>query len=76
MTLFSGFATLATLLIFVIDLALFGVVRNRYKDRGIPAQYGIGNWLVAGALGALLVGFCASACGIFGRYGRRRKDVL
>jgi len=75
MTLFSGLATLATLLIFVIDLALFGVVRSRYRDQGTPAQYGIGNWFVAGALGALLVGFCTSACGVCGRYDRRRKDA-
>lgn len=75
MTLFSGLAMLATLLIFVIDLAMFGVVRNRYRARGTPAQYGNGNWLVAGALGALMVGFCASACGVFGRY-RRRKALV
>jgi len=74
MTLFSALAALITLVIFVIDLALFGVTRNRFRNQGIPAQYGVANWLTAGALAALLLGFLASCCGVFGRY-KRRKDV-
>jgi len=74
MTLFSALAALITLAIFVIDLALFGVTRNRYRGEGIPAQYGIANWLTAGALAALLLAFIASCCGVFGRY-RKRKDA-
>ena len=74
MTLLSALAALVTLVILVIDLALFGVTRNRYRQEGIPASYGIANWLVAGAFGALLLGFIASCCGVFGRY-RRTKDA-
>jgi len=74
MTLLSGLAMLSTLLAFVLDMALFGITRNRLRDAGIPAQYGNANWLTLGALVALLLGFCASACGVFGRY-RRRKDA-
>jgi len=72
MTLLSGLATLVTLVIFIIDLALFGIIRHRYRDQNIPAQYGNANWLVLGALVALLLGFCASVCGSFGRYRRPR----
>lgn len=74
MTLLSGLATLATLLAFIIDMVLFGITRNRIRRDGTPAQYGNANWLVLGALVALMLGFCASTCGVFGRY-RRRKDA-
>jgi len=74
MTLLSALAALVTLVIFVIDVTLFGVTRNRFRKAGIPAQYGVGNWLVAGALVALLLGFVVSFCGVFGRY-KRRKDA-
>jgi len=74
MTLFSALAALLTLVIVVIDLALFGVMRQRYRERGISAEYGIAPWLAVGALGALLFAFLASCCGVFGRY-RKRKEV-
>ncbi|KAF8893402.1 actin cortical patch SUR7/pH-response regulator pali [Infundibulicybe gibba] len=73
MTLLSGLATIITLVIFIIDMVLFGIARNRFRDQGVPAQYGNANWLTLGALVALLLGFCASACGVFGRYRRRRE---
>ncbi|KAH0589634.1 hypothetical protein J132_09219 [Termitomyces sp. J132] len=75
MSLFAGLATLVTLVAFILDMVLFGITRNRIRDAGIPAQYGNANWLTLGALVALLIGFCASACGVFGRY-RRRKDIV
>ncbi|KAF9257811.1 pali-domain-containing protein [Marasmius fiardii PR-910] len=71
MALLSGLATLVALVVWVIDMVLFGIARNRFRDQGIPAQYGNANWLVLGALVALLLGFCTSACGIFGSYRRR-----
>ncbi|KAF8070005.1 actin cortical patch SUR7/pH-response regulator pali [Lyophyllum atratum] len=74
MTLLSGLAMIVTLVAFVIDMVLFGIVRNRLRNADIPAQYGNANWLTLGALIALLLGFCASACGVFGRY-RRRKEA-
>lgn len=73
MTLVAGLAALTTLVAWVIDMVLFGIARSRYRDAGLPAQYGNANWLTLGALVALLLGFCASACGIFGGYGRRRN---
>jgi SUR7/PalI family len=72
MTLLSGLAGIITLVAWVIDMALFGITRHRYQNLNIPAQYGNANWLTLGALVALVLGFCASACGVFGRY--RRKD--
>ena len=74
MTLFAGLALLTTFVAWVIDMILFGIGRERYHDAGDAAQYGNANWLTLGALVALLLAFCTSACGIFGRY-RRRRDV-
>jgi hypothetical protein len=72
MTLTSGVAALLTFVAWVIDMALFGIARTRFRGDGLQAQYGNANWLTLGALIALLMGFCASACGVFGRYGKRR----
>ncbi|KAF9529323.1 hypothetical protein CPB83DRAFT_853071 [Crepidotus variabilis] len=74
MTLASGLALIVTFVVWVIDMVLFGIARHRYREDGTPAQYGNANWLTLGAFIALLLGFCASACGIFGRY-RRRRDT-
>jgi hypothetical protein len=73
MSLLSGLAAIITLVVWVIDMVLFGVVRHRYRDQGVPAQFGNANWLTLGALVALMLGFCAAACGIFGRYRRKRE---
>jgi len=74
MTLLAGFAMMTTFVAWVIDMILFGIARQRYRDAGDVAQYGNANWLTLGALVALLLGFCTSTCSIFGRY-RRRRDV-
>jgi len=74
MTLLAGLALLTTFVAWVIDMILFGIARQRYRDDSQRAQYGNANWLALGAFVALLLGFCASAFGIFGRY-RRRRDV-
>ena len=71
MTVFASLATIVTLVAWVIDMALFGIARHRYRDAGVPANYGNANWLTLGALVALLLGFCLGACGVFGRYRRR-----
>ena len=77
MTLLSGLALLATFIVrvFIIDMILFGIARQRYRNAGniLVAQYGNANWLTLGALVALLLGFCASACGVFGRYSRKQQ---
>jgi hypothetical protein len=74
MTLVTGLAAIATLIAWVIDLSLFGIARQQFKDQGYSAQYGNANWLTLGALIALLIGFVASIIGIFGRYKKRRVN--
>jgi hypothetical protein len=74
MTLLAGLALLATFVAWVVDMILFGIARQRYRDAGDIAQYGNANWLTLGALVALLLAFCASACGVFGRY-KRKRDI-
>jgi len=73
MTLLAGLALLTTFVVWVIDMILFGIARQRYRDEGQRSQYGNANWLTLGALVALLLAFCASACGVFGRYRRKRE---
>ncbi|KAI0829698.1 pali-domain-containing protein [Trametes gibbosa] len=72
MALLSALAFLITLIAWVIEMVLFGVARSHMRDRGIDATWGNANWIVLGALVALFIGFFASLCGVFGRYGRRR----
>lgn len=74
MTLLAGLALLTTFVAWVIDMILFGIGRQRYRNTGVKAQYGNANWLTLGALVALLLGFCFSACGVFGHY-RRKRDI-
>ena len=73
MSLLSGLALLVTLVVWVIDMVLFGIVKARLHDQNIDAKWGNANWIGLGAFGALLIGFCASSCGIFGSYRRRRE---
>ncbi|KAI4523462.1 pali-domain-containing protein [Schizophyllum commune Tattone D] len=73
MSLLSGLALLVTLVAWVIDMVLFGIVKARLHDQNVDAKWGNANWIGLGAFGALLIGFCASSCGIFGSYRRRRE---
>ncbi|KAF5326308.1 hypothetical protein D9611_000452 [Ephemerocybe angulata] len=75
MALIAGLAFLTTFVAWVIDMILFGIARQRYRDEGLWAQYGNANWLTLGALVALILGFCTSAFGTFGRYRRKRTDT-
>jgi hypothetical protein len=40
MTLTAALATLLTLVVFVIDMVLWGIARNRIRDQGAQANYG------------------------------------
>lgn len=76
MAITSLLAFLATLIAWVIDMVLWGIVRNRIRDiegTHSAAQYGNANWLTLGALVALALAFCAGICGSFGRYRSRRE---
>lgn len=72
MLLTTCLALLVTLVIWVLEMVLFGIARDRFRDQGIDAQFGNANWLGLGALVALALGVCASTCGVFGRYRKRR----
>ncbi|KAG8957970.1 hypothetical protein FRC03_009577 [Tulasnella sp. 419] len=73
MAIASAMATVLTLVVWVIDMVLWGITRNRIRNAGDSAQYGNANWMVLGALIALVVGFCTSICGVCGRYSRRGR---
>ena len=75
MTIASALATVVTLVAWVLGMVLWGLVKGRFEDQNIPAEWGNANWLGLGAVVALLIGFCASACGIFGRYRRRNQPA-
>jgi hypothetical protein len=75
MTVLASLATVVTLFVFVIDLALFGIVRRRFRNEGVPAQYGNATWITLGALVALLMASCTSAVGICGRYRGRNRPT-
>ncbi|KZT00850.1 pali-domain-containing protein [Laetiporus sulphureus 93-53] len=72
MSLVSALACLVTLVVWIIEMSLFGIARNHVRERGGYAQYANANWLVLGALIALFLGFFASLCGIFGSYRSKR----
>ncbi|CAE6339881.1 unnamed protein product [Rhizoctonia solani] len=76
MSLAAALATICTLIVFVIDMVLWGIARNRIRDEGASANYGNANWMVAGALAALLLGFCSAALGSCGRFSRRRTEKV
>jgi len=76
MSLSAALAMLLTLIVWVIDMTLWGIARNRIRDdgpAGSTAQYGNANWLTLGALIALLLGVCAASLGSCGRYSRRSR---
>ncbi|KAG8902852.1 hypothetical protein FRB99_004014 [Tulasnella sp. 403] len=74
MSIATAVAAVVTLVAWVVDMVLFGITRNHLRGQGYPAQYGNANWMTLGALVALLLGFCTSICGIFGRYRMRRTE--
>lgn len=72
MSLAASLAAIVTLVAWILEMVLFGVVKGDYKDSGSTAQYGNANWIVLGALAALWVGACVAGCGVFGSYRRSR----
>jgi len=56
---------ICTAILWIIDMALWGIARGVLRHNGVSAQYGNANWLTLGALGALYVGIfvCSMAAG-------------
>jgi len=75
-TIFMGitvfFAGFLALFIFVIDMVLWNIVKDRLVDAGYTAKLGNANWLTVGAVGACLLSVCTSCCGAFGRFATGR----
>ena len=78
MAIASLLAFLVTLVVWIIDMVLFGIVRDRIRDAANTddaAQYGNANWMTLGALVSLALAFCAGTCGgICGRYRKRDRS--
>jgi hypothetical protein len=60
-SLISALATIVTLVVFVVDMVLWGVTRNHLRSDGAHAQYGNANWLTLGALVALGLSYCGAS---------------
>ena len=76
MAFLAALAWITTFVVWIIDMILFGIARQHYRNAGEVAQYGNANWLTLGALVALLLGFCSTSCSFFGRYSRRKGDIV
>ncbi|KAH7104446.1 pali-domain-containing protein [Auriculariales sp. MPI-PUGE-AT-0066] len=78
LSLTAALAALITLIAWVLEMVFFGVMRNRinhHSPGGYDATFGNANWLVLGALIALILGFCTGLFGIcLPGYHRRRRD--
>jgi hypothetical protein len=72
MSLVAALAMLVTLVAWVIEMVLFGIIHHHLTSRGEDAHWGNANWLVLGALVSLFIGWILATCGIFGRYRSRR----
>ncbi|THV08066.1 hypothetical protein K435DRAFT_178034 [Dendrothele bispora CBS 962.96] len=57
-TLFSTMALIVTLIAWILDMIVFTVVRDLYRNRNIVADYGNGLWLTLGAFLTLLISAC------------------
>ena len=75
MSLVSGLALVTTLVVWIIEMVLFGIARHRSRDRGLDVTWGNANWLVLGALVSLVLGFIFATCGIFGSYRAPRRHA-
>ncbi|WVF67285.1 hypothetical protein IAT40_002035 [Kwoniella sp. CBS 6097] len=73
MSLLAAFGALVTLVVFVIDMVLWNVLKNRLQDAGYPAGLGNANWFTIGAFAALALSMCTSACGACGRFATGRS---
>jgi len=74
MTLTSGVAFLLTLIAWIVDMSLFGLARNRYRDF-MTAQYGNAIWMTMGALISLFLASIFACCGVLGNYRNRQKGT-
>jgi hypothetical protein len=79
MTLLASIlAAVVTTAVFIIDVVLVAVVRNRIRDETdgrVGLNWGNGVWMVLGATVALWWSLIFSTCGIFQLRRQRRRDA-
>ncbi|KAH7104073.1 pali-domain-containing protein [Auriculariales sp. MPI-PUGE-AT-0066] len=76
MTLSAALATLVTLVVWIIDMCLWGIAHHRVNhDTSFTATWGNANWIVLGALVSLLIGSCTGLCGSCGRFRHRERTT-
>lgn len=73
MAILSFFGALAGLVVFVIDMVLWNVLKNRLLDAGYQAKLGNANWLTVAAVAAMILAMCASFFGACGRFATGRS---
>jgi len=69
LTLFGGFLALV---VFVIDMVLWNILKDRIVDAGMTASLGNANWFTVGAVVAAFLSGCFSCCGAVGRFASGR----
>ncbi|KAK8853388.1 hypothetical protein IAR55_004092 [Kwoniella newhampshirensis] len=72
MALLSALGAIVALVVFVIDMVLWNVLKNRIHDAGGSASLGNANWLTVGAVVSLFLAMCTSVCGSCGRFASGR----
>ncbi|KAL1410876.1 hypothetical protein Q8F55_001819 [Vanrija albida] len=72
MSLFAFLGAIVSLVVFVIDMVLWNVLRNRLRDADYSASLGNANWLTVGAVVALFLSTCTSMLGACGRFATGR----
>jgi len=72
MSMAAALGALVTLVVFVFDMVIFNILRNRIRDAGGDAMLGNANWLTVGAVVAFFLSMCTSFCGACGRFASGR----
>ncbi|KAJ6499328.1 pali-domain-containing protein [Mycena sanguinolenta] len=73
MALLAALGTIVSLMAFLFDMVLFGIVRRQFREQGISSQYGNACWLTLAALVAILLGFSTAASTFFSRYCNKKR---
>lgn len=72
MSIFAFIGAVITLVVFVIDMVLWNIVKDRVRDAGFEATLGNANWFTVAAFGSLVLAFCTGLCGACGRFATGR----
>ncbi|GMK56784.1 hypothetical protein CspeluHIS016_0306240 [Cutaneotrichosporon spelunceum] len=73
MAVFSFLGAMTGLVVFVIDMVLWNVLKNRVVDAGYHASLGIANWFTVAAVISMILAMCASFFGACGRFATGRS---